>query len=91
MLTTDQLFSIAKILDNEYIGKEKTFTAERRSGIWHLSTNRCDSASFIKIFEDNKGVGIIMILGPDDDHWRSITENSYDRVKNYLASLYERQ
>ena len=35
------LFEIAKILDQEYIGSEKTFSAKREGGCWNLTTNKC--------------------------------------------------
>lgn len=86
-MDSTHLFAIAKILDNEYIGADKTFTAERKRGCWHLSTNKCDMASFIKVWEKNNKVSSIEILLPDSDGWQPITSYSWARVEKYLNSL----
>ncbi len=47
MLNKDDLFQMAKIIDTGFIGKENTFTAERKTGYWLLLTNQCDDVSLL--------------------------------------------
>lgn len=86
-MTEEQLYQIAKIIDNEYDGKQKTFTAKRTFGCWHLSTNQCDWSGFIKVWERDNKISSIEYLGADDDGWRPITNHSWQRVEKYLESL----
>lgn len=82
------LFEIAKIIDNEYIGKERTFQANRhKAGYWWLSSGKCDMSGFIKVWEKNNKVSSVEYLGPDDEDWRPITNHSWARIEKYLDSL----
>jgi len=83
-----QLFQIAKIIDNEYIGKEKTFTANRIDfTYWYLTTNFCDSASLIRVYEKNNKVSTIHVNGEYTDGWQDIHPKTWAKVSQYLSSL----
>jgi hypothetical protein len=86
-MSEDQLFEIAKILDNEYNGKRGTFRATRNRSCWYLTSGVCDMASFIKIWERENKISSIEILGPDDEGYRSITQPSWQRIEKYLNTL----
>lgn len=86
-MTEDQLFEIACIIDNDYRPKRKTFTAIRKSGHWNLSTNQCDWASFIRIWETNNKVSSIKVLGDYTVGWDDLTAPTWARIEKYLESL----
>lgn len=92
-LTLNQWFEIAKIVDNDYIGSHSSFKAKRSmSGVWHLSTDRCDSASLIKVY-DNAGNGELSLverLGPDTEGWQEVTEITFDKIVKYIEDATER-
>ena len=86
-MTEEQLFVVAKIIDNEYIGSEKTFISKRLQGYWFLSTNKCDMASNIKIWEKNNKISSIQRLGPDTEGWQDIQPGTWGRIEKYLDTL----
>jgi hypothetical protein len=81
------LFEIAKIIDNEFISKRESFSAKRKDGYWYLSTNKCDMASFIKVFETNNKIYSIKVLGDYTDGWQDIHSETWARIMNYLKTL----
>lgn len=86
-MTEDQLFEIAKIIDNEYRGCRSTFTATRKVGYWYLSTNKCDWAFLIKVFETNNKISSIKVIGDQTDGWDDIQPATWSRIEKYLNSL----
>lgn len=81
------LFSIAKIIDNEYVGKGETFTATRKGSYWYLSTNICDMASFIKVFEKDNKISSIYVLGDYTNGWEEVSEYTWEKIKKYLPNI----
>jgi hypothetical protein len=79
-LTNEDYYMIAKIIDNEFIGTEKTFTASKLLNRVRLSTNNCDFASFINIFHDNVKITSIKRLGEDTDSWKEICNETYQII-----------
>jgi len=85
-LSEKELLRVAGRIDNTYFSARKSFTSERKSGYYYLSTNRCDESSFIKIFCD---IGVpsiqkIEILGSYTDGWDEVHPNTYKRVESFL-------
>lgn len=85
-MTEDQLFEIACIIDGEYKGKRKTFTAKRIGNVWHLTTNVPDWAYLIQISEISNKIGSIKVLGVDTETWADVNSNTWKRVEKHLAS-----
>ena len=87
-MNEDQLFEIACIIDNEYKGKRKTFTAKKANGgYWSLTTNVCDWASLIHVWEINNKISTIVYLNGDTENWQPITNPTWVRIETYLKSL----
>ncbi len=83
-LTQEQWRILATRIDNNYIGSEKTFTAERKNGYYYLTTNKCDNASMIKVFTNVVGIYKITILGEHTEGWEEIQKGTYENVKRSL-------
>ncbi len=82
------LFQIAKIIDNEYIGKENSFQFKRvDASYWYLSTKTCDWVSFIKVYEKNNKISTIQVLGGYTDGWQDIISHTWGRIGKFLSSL----
>lgn len=78
---TKFLFGIAKIIDNAYIGKDKTFYAERKPaivGYWFLGSTGCDMCNNIRLYDDGR------ITINDDDGWRPIMPDTAKKVEDYV-------
>ena len=86
-MNNEQLFEIAKIIDNEYIGKEKTFKSVRNNGYWWLTTDVCDFACFIRIYEINNKISTIQINGEYTEGWQDISSYTWGKIGKYLQSL----
>lgn len=87
-MTDEILFKIAKIIDNEYIGKDKTFSVKKVRGCYKLSTNVCDYAYFIKVFvEEEDKIKSILVLGEDTEDYQPIQPTTMQKVMAYLDSL----
>lgn len=88
-ISKDNLLAIAKLIDNEYLASNETFSAERKLGYYYLSTNKCDYASFIKVYTDpivpNK-INRILVNGDYTDGWQDITDFTKERINKYLES-----
>ena len=82
-LTDDQYFDIAKIIDNEFIGTRKTFTATKFVECVSLTTNKCDWASIIHLNTD----GTITRVADDTNGFEKITEETMNKVSNYISRL----
>jgi hypothetical protein len=81
-LKESDYFSIAKCIDNEYIGREKYFRFEIKGGVITLSTSSCDMASFIKVYHNNYAcIYNISIMGHHTDGWEEITNETFKKVK----------
>ncbi len=85
-LTQEQWRRLASRIDNEFTGSEKTFTAERKNGYYFLTTNKCDWASFIKVYTNGIGIDKITILGNHTDGWDEIQKGTYKGVGKFLES-----
>lgn len=90
-MTEDQLYEIAQIVDNDYNGTRKTFTAKRYATFWSLTTNVCDSASLIRVYETNNKISTIERLGPDTERWQPITSATWGKIEKYLDSINSSQ
>jgi len=77
----EDLFKIAKIIDNDYIGKRNTFNVTERKDYYYLSSGICDEASMIRVYFSGK----ITRLGPDTGTWQEIHRETYKNVNNFLA------
>ena len=86
-MSQDEFFEIAKIIDNEYIGKRETFTARKGKTYWHLSTNVCDWAYCIRVYVTNNKISTIEVLGEDTPDWRPIMPKTWNRIEAYLSTL----
>lgn len=79
------LFEIAKIIDNEFIGKEQTFTADRYNNeYWYLNTNVCDLACFIRVYEKNGIISNIKICGEFTDGWQDVSDFTMGRIIGHI-------
>jgi hypothetical protein len=83
------LFSIAKIIDNDYIGKEDTFEYYRYAGYYWLSSGQCDDSSFVRVYSDIDFCKIIKIeiLGRSTDGWQDIQYETFKIVEEYMESI----
>jgi hypothetical protein len=87
-LTQEQWLRLAVIIDTDFIGSEKTFTAEKINGYYYLTTNKCDHASTIKVFEpDLLGNYRIIRDAEDTDGYKEISLYIYKKVVEYLKQL----
>lgn len=86
-MSKEELFEIAKIIDNDYNGKFATFSAKRSGSCWHLTTNVFDSASRIQIWEKNNKMSSIYRFGPDTYDWQDLQPETWGRIEKYLESL----
>ncbi len=82
-------FEIAKIIDNNFIGSEETFTAERKNGYYYLTTNKCDDCSCIRVFCEPISINIDNIdrIADDTDGYEKIHKETALKVKKYVQSL----
>jgi len=89
VFSKNDFYNIAKIIDNNFIGSEETFTTERKKGYYYLTTNKCDDCSFVKIFSQIGNINIDKIerLGSDTDGFEEIYPKTYDNVKKYIKSI----
>lgn len=86
-MNKEVLFQLSKLIDNEYISKRDSFSATRKNGYWYLSTNKCDSASFIKVYEVNNKISSIKVLGEYTNGWQDIQKETWMNIIRYLSSL----
>jgi len=87
MLTKDQFYEIAKIIDNEFINSYKTFSCDRCLNKYNLlTTNKCDFASTIIVYCDNEKITNITRCGDDTSGYETIHENTINNINNYLLS-----
>jgi len=86
-MNKETFYEIAKLVDNDFIGSEKTFTYSRFIGYALLSTNRCDEASMIRVYTDRVTVFKIERNGPDTDGYESIQEFTKKKVRHFLDSI----
>lgn len=91
-MNTDQFFELAKVVDNEYIGKRQCFTAKPfafpdKTG-FYLSTNLCDYASFIRVFlnQDQKLIAV-QVCGDYTDGRQNVTEPTLNRIFDKFPNL----
>lgn len=91
LLSKDDLFEIAKIVDNEFACARKTFSAIRKSGYWYLNTNICDGCYMIKIYTDlyypNELFLKAEVLGEYTDGWRQVTEYTQKRILDFINNM----
>lgn len=80
----DIFYAIANIIDNDFAGSFETFTCERRIGYHLLSTNRCDEASMIRIYNDFNTVFKIERSGPDTDGYEDIQSFTKQKISLFL-------
>ena len=88
-LSTENWRKLALQIDNSFAGSEKTFSAERKIGYYYLSTNKCDDASFIRVYCEvgKSGIDKITILGEHTESWQEIHPNTYSNVEKFLNGL----
>lgn len=86
-LDKDALFAIAKIIDNNFIGSEKTFTANKLMGRIHLTTNKCDWVSLINVFHNNTIVTSIQRVADDTDGWQEIHYRTAEKIIQWYNTL----
>lgn len=88
-LSTEDWRRLAIQIDNSFTGSEKTFSAERKIGYYFLSTNKCDDASFIRVYCEvwKSGIDKITILGEHTESWEEIHPNTYSNVEKFLNGL----
>lgn len=79
-LKNKDFFSIAKIIDNEYIGGEEYFSSSRTLDYYFLCSDKCDSASMIRVYDN----GIIKRLGSDTEGYEEIQPPTYKRVCEWI-------
>lgn len=85
VINSEILFDIACIIDNEFIGSKKTFTATRSAKGYHfLSTNVCDWSSLIRVYNDYNTISKIERLGDDTGNWQEIMPSTMERINQYL-------
>ena len=77
------------IIDNNFIGSEETFTAERKNGYYYLTTNKCDDCSCIRVFCEPRNINIDSIdrIANDTDGYEKIHKETALKVKKYVQSL----
>lgn len=82
-------FEMAKIIDSNFIGSEETFTAERKTGYYYLTTNKCDDCSCIRVFCEPRSINIDSIdrIANDTDGYEKIHKETALKVKKYVQSL----
>lgn len=85
-LEIKHFYEIAKIVDSEFIGSIKSFTAERNKDYYYLTTNKCDNASFIKVYFNNGLLTEIMSLHEDTNGYELICQTSLNSVNKYLKN-----
>ena len=97
-ISSKQLFEIAKIIDNEYIGKEDYFKIYKTQTVIHLSSTRCDNCSTIKIFLEfvpneifDMQIKVIRRLVGDTPGWKTIHTETIKRVNEFLKSIHARE
>ena len=82
-------YTIAKIIDNNFNGKEDSFTCERKKGYYYLNTNKCDDCSIIRIFCKIGNINIEKIerIGSDTVSYQEIHKETYLKIEKYIQSL----
>lgn len=85
-LTKQDFYEIAKLVDSDFIGSQKTFTADRKVGYNYATTNKYDFASFLRIWNDGKKVTSIERLGEDTDGWQLVHHKTMENVNQYLKN-----
>lgn len=86
-MTDDQLYEIAKIVSNEFNGKRDTFTAKKNGNFWSLTTNACDMAPLIRVYETSNKISTIQVNGDYTDGWKDIHWATWAKIEIYLKSL----
>lgn len=91
-ITAQQWFRIAKIISNEYIGADDFFLVDWFPGYYYLSTSRCDSTPFIRVYTNGALTRIekIKILGEFDEDWREIYPSTYEKIDEYLQGIIKK-
>ena len=74
-------------IDNEIFASGESFTATFSNGFYYLTTNVCDSCSFIKVFVNEESITKITVLGDYTDGWQEIRPNTYDSINKFLSIL----
>lgn len=82
--TQEQWRKLASIIDADFIGSDNTFTSDYEYGYYYLTTNKCDSASFLKVFTGGIGINKITILGEHTEGWVEIRKGTYKNIKRSL-------
>ena len=88
-LTEDQFYEIACIIDSDFIGSRKTFTAKRKVGYNYLNSNRTDFSGFIKVYHEllDGPITFIRVMNDATDGWQFIHLETQKRIDEYLLSI----
>lgn len=80
-LTQKDWLKLAKCIDNNFIGSEKSFTATRYRDFYNLNTNRCDDCSVVRVYYIGNYVTKITRLADDVETWAEIHQDTYKRIE----------
>lgn len=83
-LKKEHLFEIAKFIDNDFIGTDKTFTADRNSAGFYLTTNKCDNCSLVRVHISGDSIIKIERIADDVKTWKGLHINTIKRINEYL-------
>lgn len=88
MLTKEQFYEVAKIIDNEFIDSFKTFSCDRSLDKYNLLvTNKCDWASSIIVYSDYKSILDITRCGDDTHGYERLHKTTICNINKYLNSV----
>lgn len=79
-LSKDDFYEIACIIDNEFRGSQKQFSACRLINRFHLTTNQCDWASLINVYHNGIHITSIQQIADDTDSWQEIHPSTVNRI-----------
>lgn len=91
LLTTEMWLKIAKLIDNDFIGSEDTFTCNRITrndkSYNYLTTNKCDYTSCIRVFSDMENITSIQRISEDTIGYEKVSDFTLQKIKMYIGSL----
>jgi len=84
LFSDSTFYNIAKILSNEFIGTEKTFTSTRLNGYNLLNSNVCDSAPLIRVYHNFTEISKVEVNGDYTDGWQLVMPTTMDKIITYF-------
>lgn len=76
---------IAKIVSNEFIGREADMVVDVPRGRFVIKTNTCDLCPMVEAIHDDNSVLVnVAVNGDYTDGWQPVHPNTLERIFSYL-------